>query len=795
MTGHSAPPNPERILLVINLPWDARLGASRVFIELARQWRAVGHQVEHFSLTEAFGTGDAAGVRLAWRQALFTWKAARFVRRNAARFDIIDALVSALPATKRRLKFRGLLVARSVGLPRFYHEFDKSIPERWPRVRRGSIAGRLFYPIGRAWLLGAAKRSLKNADLINVPNSDEARWLRENGVADARLITQPYGLTDDQQHALTENAARARQRLEEQRVCFIGMWSSRKGAHDWPTILRGVRARLPNVRFRFLGTMVPPERVLSDLELQGDRSVEVVCDFEPANLPRLLADCTVGAFPSYVEGFGLAVLEQLASGLPTAAYNIPGPRDLLSKNLEQLLVTAGDVEAFTAALIRLLEAQSDRYAQLVNASCAAAAGFLWRDIAAATLIEYQRRAPRPACDGIVFLQPFGLASAGGGARILRALLQGAPMPWHSVCSSPHAPPKAPRETHLPTRPGWGRIEFTRLAFLPNLTTPLFARRFRRRLRHFCLATRARAIHAIPHWGTEFVSAQEIARDLGIPFFLQVHDDFEYSSRGHTKPEAGRKAMAAAWQQADLRFVIGKRLGDEYCRRYGTAPYHVVSDGLATIVAAPSHLTAGRLRVYFMGLFHLEYETNLRVLIEALRDLRAQRSDATISLTLRCGSVRAPIRDLAPDLLSIKPFGSEEDVQRDLAEADLLYLPLPFEGASAPLARFSVSTKMITYLGSGIPILYHGPAQSSVHDLLATHEAALCVTSLDASGLLMELDQLLREPVGAEQRVRNALDLARHSFRLEDQQEIFWGRINERLSPTEATSRPRPLVNA
>ena len=38
--------------------------------------------------------------------------------------------------------------------------------------------------------------------------------------------------------------------------------------------------------------------------------------YQPDALPQLLSDCTVAAFPSYVEGFGLAVVEQLAAGIP-----------------------------------------------------------------------------------------------------------------------------------------------------------------------------------------------------------------------------------------------------------------------------------------------------------------------------------------------------------------------------------------------------------------------------------------------------------------------------------------------
>src|SRR4051812_15605046 len=47
---------PLRILAVVNLPWDRKLGAPRVWIELAEQWRAAGHTVDKYCLTDAFPT-------------------------------------------------------------------------------------------------------------------------------------------------------------------------------------------------------------------------------------------------------------------------------------------------------------------------------------------------------------------------------------------------------------------------------------------------------------------------------------------------------------------------------------------------------------------------------------------------------------------------------------------------------------------------------------------------------------------------------------------------------------------
>ena len=67
---------PLRILVVVNLPWDERLGAIRVWLELADEWRKSGNVVQVYSLSDAFRDAHAGGARLAIRQAIFTHKAA-----------------------------------------------------------------------------------------------------------------------------------------------------------------------------------------------------------------------------------------------------------------------------------------------------------------------------------------------------------------------------------------------------------------------------------------------------------------------------------------------------------------------------------------------------------------------------------------------------------------------------------------------------------------------------------------------------------------------------------------------
>jgi len=771
--------NPLRILVVVNLPWDSRLGAVRIYMELAEQWRASGHVVEKYSLSDAFPDARASSAKFTIRQLLFSYKAAAFLRKNSARFDVVDALIGVLPFSKRKLGFHGLLVARSVGLYRLYEQFDRSVEKRWPGRPKGKFLGRVFYALTGRRLLHASDKAVRHADLINLPNEEEAVCLRHETRADLPILVQPYGLTVERRRAFLQTAAAAEIRLAQRRICFIGMWGARKGARDWSGIIRRIRARVPKAQFRFLGTMVDSKAILLDLRLDTLEGVEFVSDYQPDDLPGLLANCTVGAFPSYAEGFGLAVLEQLAAGIPTIAYDTAGPRDLLRGRLPELLVPKGDIDAFADKIYGILQLDLDGYQELFERSAEAATEFSWPAIAQATLSTYRTALAGGSAGKILFVQPFSLGSAGGGARILRALLERAPFAWQSICTSPERPRAWANEMYLHSRPAWGRIEHSRFATIPKFTAPFFAPMFRRRLKELCLKLGARAIHAVPHAGLDFAQVHTVARELALPFFISLHDDIAYTAASAGRREHREGAMRNAWCDASARFVISEALGREYCERYGARDYHVVTDGLSDLTPPQVDTDSSELRIYFMGLFHMAYERNLRALLDGVGIFEREHPSINVRLTCRCEHIRSQVVDGAKGV-TVLPFANEAQVRRDMESADLLYMPIPFGAAHEKFARYSLSTKMVTYAGSGVPILYHGPANSAAYDLLNRNNAAVLLTSLAPEEIAQALAGLtgqMRADIAA-----NALALAEREFMLVDQARKFWGAFSRTLSP-------------
>ena len=70
---------------------------------------------------------------------------------------------------------------------------------------------------------------------------------------------------------------------------------------------------------------------------------------------QYLAVTDVLCLPSYREGFGNAVIEAAAMGIPTVASRIPGPLDSIVDGETGLLVPPRDVPALAAALARVLD--------------------------------------------------------------------------------------------------------------------------------------------------------------------------------------------------------------------------------------------------------------------------------------------------------------------------------------------------------------------------------------------------------------------------------------------------------
>jgi hypothetical protein len=176
-------------------------------------------------------------------------------------------------------------------------------------------------------------------------------------------------------------------------------------------------------------------------------------------------------------------------------------------------------------------------------------------------------------------------------------------------------------------------------------------------------------------------------------------------------------------------------------------------------------------MYLMGSIHLSYEQNFRDLFQALAQVRDQRPDLDVSMVLRGGF---PFQvDTAGIPVEVRPWGSQDAVHADLEDVDALYLPLPFDERHDSFARYSLSTKLVTYVGSGVPIVYHGPHESAAAKLLREFDAGAMATDAGPSALA---SAIALAASNGEALARGALDLARNHFMLDDLRREYWGAL-------------------
>lgn len=222
-----------------------------------------------------------------------------------------------------------------------------------------------------------------------------------------------------------------------------------------------------------------------------------------------------------------------------------------------------------------------------------------------------------------------------------------------------------------------------------------------------------------------------------------------------------------WVTADRRLVISENLGKEYMRLFGEKSYEIMTDGvLKEEISKPLKKTNDPVKIYFAGLLHVDYLPVFDTLAEALD--RLAKSGCRITLVLR-GAKEIPSLNNRLFTTEYRPVTlAEKILKEELDEADILYLPIKF--TTPAFYKYSLSTKMVGYLGAAGTILYHGPADSALCNLLERRKAAVCCTSLNPDDVFNSIQQIFSCGLTFSM---NAKELAKTRFCLEGKRRQFW----------------------
>lgn len=161
--------------------------------------------------------------------------------------------------------------------------------------------------------------------------------------------------------AIAERAAAARARRpsgDAQRVLMVARLDPIK---DQATLLRAfAAARQPGWELQLVGE--GPERPrLEALTRDLGLDPAAVLLGRRSDIPELLGQADLFAFSTTAaEGFGIALIEAMAAGLPILASNVPACREVLKDGLAGQLVAAGDKSAWVKQLKGLMVSDEQR---------------------------------------------------------------------------------------------------------------------------------------------------------------------------------------------------------------------------------------------------------------------------------------------------------------------------------------------------------------------------------------------------------------------------------------------------
>jgi glycosyltransferase involved in cell wall biosynthesis len=365
-----------RILFVTSALVDEKLGIGKVLLGLERELIPRSFKVDFFDYKRAFPKGQTKLDKVFG--ALFYERLRDFLVKNAQSYDVIDYSVGDLPFSKSDLGFKGIYIARSHGLPLMHSIIEKTYLEKIqldPQFSIRKYIGSGLRALERKSPSNLVSRSLDISDRIVVPNQDEETFLKINYSAwGDKTIFIPHGSTCVENNP---NLISTQERFDSNEIVYIGRWSKHKGSHDLEKIFSQLSSVNKKLRFKILG--VGEGRALELARSMTDKLNRVVIPkFSPSDLPSLIGSAKLGVFPSYMEGFGFAVLEQLCLGIPVVTYDIPGIRPIISGQSGALTSTLGDWNKLFLKAQKILELPYKEYQNLSLSCMDTSSSFSWR---------------------------------------------------------------------------------------------------------------------------------------------------------------------------------------------------------------------------------------------------------------------------------------------------------------------------------------------------------------------------------------------------------------------------------
>ena len=375
-----------KILLCSHLRLVYTLGASKVYLELGESFKKLGHEVVIIGPQDIDSSGFLDTCSEIDRIIHFPKYLKTYLENSNEKFDVIEFESMYLNPSEVQLDYRPLWVCRSSLL---IHRFKSLVLPKRKGLR--PFIGRILNTGKRQkeieFRIKKAEGSFQSSDIISVANHYDIEELINFGHPKEKCQVIHCGLSEArmQQFELLDFNKKFQEPIK---IGFVGSFDPRKGELEFPKIIEYIVQHHSQIEFHFFGTdglYQGKNAILNHFPSHLHSQIFIRPKFEAEDLPQLLEPLQFGIFPSYLENFGIGVLEMLAAGIPVVAYDVAGPPEMLPK---EWLVNSGDWKGLANKLIELVdEFKGGRF--FANDCRAISQKFLWDQIAEKASVTYE----------------------------------------------------------------------------------------------------------------------------------------------------------------------------------------------------------------------------------------------------------------------------------------------------------------------------------------------------------------------------------------------------------------------
>jgi len=267
---------------------------------------------------------------------------------------------------------------------------------------------------------------------------------------------------------------------------------------------------------------------------------------------------------------------------------------------------------------------------------------------------------------------------------------------------------------------------------------------------------ARLQRAILEWRPDLVvlilfdnwvitEAGEACRRAGVPTMSIVWDPPAYLCSLWNLPplsaHALMKSFEGALRSSKAILYPSQAMQKLYSKEYSKPSEVGIHSPSINLQPVPFRADDGVFRIGFSGGMYTR--ENWSVLLETIGSTDWKVQDRPVEIVVMGSYLNLP-RVTGPVRISFLGYVDMQTQVNVLAGCDLLYLPYPFDERFKNSVKYSFPNKLGVYAAAGVPVLFHGPSNSSVLRILEKYTIGPVCTSLQSEELKRTLDEVFNK---------------------------------------------------